>query len=580
MHGLQGIDNGCYINVVLQCLSHSQPFINYFSENKWKSNVNVLNPRGTKGRLADAFAEIVQDMWNSKISVMSPRFFKDTIFNLDHRIVRPFKKDTQGDVHELITFTLDLLGEDLNRSTEEKAGPPIEGTLTNESETAQASWDRHAKYQDSFITENFHGLFRSRVECPKCDHTTVVFDPYSTISLALPIPLQNTAPFTFVPWDLKKPRIKMVLKLNNPTLLTEVIDAICSKMGRKMDIIFAEYRQNSIELNWLDSLEPSSRDFKLVAFELPKHHPNAVFAQVRLMAPVLNANRKTPRPLDTFCLVQLPATVLDGKGEGIQEECEKRFEPLFSPSTGEITNSKIKDIFKNLYPLKPTDEDYSIRLKAKIYSHSYEKQVKFERDSVVPIVTKRRIDVTLNSSIISDPNKFDWTALQNVENTVDVQKESSNSNDFTLKECLDLFVDKDELDENNLCTCPYCQEKVRCVKKMDIWSAPKVLIIHLKRFQSNIYKTRKLVEKVTYPDILDLSSYIAGPDQDKDNNKYKLYAIIEHVGTLESGHYNTIIYQSQEDKWYKYSDENVQVIKKGKAHSQDAYVLFYMRIDE
>lgn len=579
MHGFQEVDNGCYINVVLQCLSHSQPFINYFSGDDWKSSINELNPRGTKGRLASAFAIIVRDMWNSKISVMSPRFFKDTIFNLGRRFP-PFKKDEQGDVHELITFTLDLIGEDLNRSTEKALGPPVEGTLSNEAETAQASWERHTKYQNSFIVDNFHGLFRSRVECRKCNHTTVVFEPYSTISLALPLPLQNTAPFTFIPWDLKKPRIKMVLKLNNPTLLTEAIDAICAKMNRKMDIIFAEHRQNSIELNWLDSLETTSTDNKLVAFELPNHLPDAVFAQVRLMAPVLNANRKTPKELDPFCLVQLSSSVLDGKSDAIQEECQKRFEPLFSPSTGEITNSKVKDIFKNLYRPQPNEEEFTTRLKAKVYSHAYEKQVKFERDSVYPIVTKRRIDVSFNPSIICDPSKFNWTALQNVQNAIEVQKDYTVSNIFSLKECLDLFVSEDELDEKNLHFCPYCQEKTRCVKKMDIWSAPKVLIVHLKRYQCNMYvKTNKLIERVTYPDTLDLSSYIVGPDQDKEN-KYRLYAIIEHAGTLEAGHYDTIIYQNQKDKWFKFIDQNVQIIKKEKAHSQDAYVLFYVRIDE
>ena len=188
MHGFQNLNNGCYINVVLQCLSHSQPFVNYFSGNDWELSLNEGNKRGTGGRLARAFAEIVRDMWNSKIQIMSPRFFRDTIIDC----VPTFRKDEQGDVHEIITFTLDLLAEDLNRSNEEKAGPPVEGILDNEPETAKAAWERHTKYQDSFIVENFHGLFRSRVECLKCNHTTVCFDPYSTISLALPFIVQVT----------------------------------------------------------------------------------------------------------------------------------------------------------------------------------------------------------------------------------------------------------------------------------------------------------------------------------------------------------------------------------------------------
>ncbi|KAK8882446.1 hypothetical protein M9Y10_045088 [Tritrichomonas musculus] len=577
MHGFLATPNGCYVNVVLQCLSHSQPLINYFTGSDWKLSLNLSNKRGTKGRLAEAFAGIVRDMWTSKIPVLSPRIFKNTIGDQ----VEIFKGDNQGDVHELITYTLDLLSEDLNRSNELIEGSVAEGTLDNEQEVAKSSWECHTKFQDSYIVENFHGLFRSRVECQKCHHTAVSFDPYSTISLAIPIPLQNTAPFTFIPWDLKKPRILMQLKLNNPTLLTEVIDGICHRMKRQMNIIFAEYHQHSIELKWLKYLEPSSRDIKIIAFELPPHKPDAIFAQVRLMAPVTNANRKTQKEIDPFCLVQLPPTILDGNSEAIiQEECEKRFDPLFSPCKGEVTNPKIKDIIDKLYPPQPNDEDFATRLKAKIYSRSYEKTVKFERDPTVTIVTTRRIDVRLNSAIISDPTKFEWTALQNIENTIETPTDFTHSNIFTLKECLDNFIAEDQLDEKNLRFCPYCQENSKCAKKMDLWSAPKVLILHLKRYQCNIYSTKKLTEKVTYPDILDLSSYIVGPDQDKDNMKYKLYAIIEHFGGLDSGHYETIILQDQKDKWFKYNDQLVQIIKKEKAHSQNAYVLFYVRIDE
>ncbi|OHS97695.1 hypothetical protein TRFO_36068 [Tritrichomonas foetus] len=571
MHGLMNIPNGCYLNVVLQCLLHAYPLIPTFTTNEWKPYLNVSNPRGTKGRLAEAFIELYKDMWESKTQVLSPRFFKSVIGQ--YRQI--YEGNDQNDAHELITHALELIHEDLNRSRIINNDESTESTINDESvvETV-SSWDSYIKANDSPIADTFHAMFRSRIDCHKCNQPRFLFDPYSTISLALPLPLQKTHQFLFVPWDLKQPRIIMQLKLNNPTLLTEVTDGICEKLKKKMNIIFAEHQNNSIELKWLTSLEISSRDYKIVAFEIPPHQPESIFAQTRIMAPILCSNRCTQKEIDPFCLVELPSPDVDK--EAIQEACEKRFAPLFSPSSGEIVNPKIKEIIKNLYPLQPYD-DWQ-RLKAKIFSRSYEKQVGFERDENVSIATKRRIDVRLNSGIIRDTSKFEWTAFQQVINTVEAPIESTPSTFFTLKECFDLFVHEEQLQDTNAHFCEFCQEYVYASKKIDIWSAPKVLIIHLKRFQCTIYNKKKLDVKVVYPDVLDLTHYIVG-DQGKDPVRYRLYGIIEHIGSLDSGHYDTIIYHHQKDKWYKFNDQSVQIIKKGKAHSQDAYILFYVRVE-
>ena len=52
MHGLIGFKNGCYLNTVLQCLLHTAPITDYFSEGKWMMHLNQSNPRGTQGILA------------------------------------------------------------------------------------------------------------------------------------------------------------------------------------------------------------------------------------------------------------------------------------------------------------------------------------------------------------------------------------------------------------------------------------------------------------------------------------------------------------------------------------------------
>ena len=80
------------------------------------------------------------------------------------------------------------------------------------------------------------------------------------------------------------------------------------------------------------------------------------------------------------------------------------------------------------------------------------------------------------------------------------------------------------------------------VKKLDISKLPPVLIIHFKRFcaDSHYNSYRKKTTYVDFPLVnLDMINYVA--PKERANNAslrpYNLYAVANHYGTLESGHY-------------------------------------------
>ena len=57
--------------------------------------------------------------------------------------------------------------------------------------------------------------------------------------------------------------------------------------------------------------------------------------------------------------------------------------------------------------------------------------------------------------------------------------------------------------------CPKCKEHVQATKKLDLWTAPEVLILHLKRFQYTTQSRRKIDAPVKFPlTDLDLSPYL------------------------------------------------------------------------
>lgn len=90
--------------------------------------------------------------------------------------------------------------------------------------------------------------------------------------------------------------------------------------------------------------------------------------------------------------------------------------------------------------------------------------------------------------------------------------------------------------------CPKCNVPRDAIKKLDISKLPPVLIIHLKRFYADPYGNyRKKTVYVDYPlTSLDMLPYVAPNERANiaaTSRPYHLYAVSNHYGTLESGHY-------------------------------------------
>lgn len=117
-----------------------------------------------------------------------------------------------------------------------------------------------------------------------------------------------------------------------------------------------------------------------------------------------------------------------------------------------------------------------------------------------------------------------------------------------------------------------CGRKTRATKKYSIRSAPNILVIHLKRFDST--HAGKLSHYVSYPEILSLNE-LTGTVQ------YRLYGVLVHLGyTSHSGHYYAYVRGPNGHQWYKADDTSVNGVSAADALSQNAYILFYTRISE
>jgi ubiquitin carboxyl-terminal hydrolase 4/11/15 len=174
---------------------------------------------------------------------------------------------------------------------------------------------------------------------------------------------------------------------------------------------------------------------------------------------------------------------------------------------------------------------------------------------------------------------IDYNYLESVEkapNFIDKLKEQN----VTIYNCFDQFSKWENLDENNLWYCPTCKDFVQVSKRMEIFKAPPILILHLKRFKikeeaMSCRSGERLDTLVDYPlENLDLSNYVYSKDVDPI---YDLYAVSNHYGTTSFGHYTAFALSAGE--WRRFDDSSVTKVDPSQVCSTAGYVLFYKRKD-
>ena len=58
------------------------------------------------------------------------------------------------------------------------------------------------------------------------------------------------------------------------------------------------------------------------------------------------------------------------------------------------------------------------------------------------------------------------------------------------------------------------------------------------------------------------------------NNVYTLFAVINHIGTIEAGHYTSYVRQHR-DKWYRCNDHQIVPTTIPEVLDSEGYLLFY-----
>jgi hypothetical protein len=114
-------------------------------------------------------------------------------------------------------------------------------------------------------------------------------------------------------------------------------------------------------------------------------------------------------------------------------------------------------------------------------------------------------------------------------------------------------------------TCLNCKSQTLAVKRVYLERLNTHLIVVLKKYddqkRSMKYSLKNLKIRETSTDLV---------------LNYSLYAIINHVGNQETGHYNCNV--KINDKWYFMDDENIMVNDHIRDNNENAYILFYKHV--
>ncbi|NWV01188.1 UBP4 hydrolase, partial [Upupa epops] len=614
--GLSNLGNTCFMNSALQCLSNTPPLTDYFLEDKYEAEINYNNLLGMRGEIAEAYADLIKQIWSGRQCYVAPRMFKTQV----GRFAPQFSGYQQQDSQELLAFLLDGLHEDLNRV---KKKPYLELKDANgrpHLEVAKEAWENHRLRNDSIIVDIFHGLFKSTLVCPKCSKVSVTFDPFCYLTLPLPLVRDRLMEITLVYADPQHRPVQYwvvvpmmgtisdlcesLSKLSGVPAENMVVTDVYSHRFHKIfqmdeglnhimpkDNIFvyevckpSEDGSEYITLSFYfreKTMRQSSSTSGTVLFgqplliSVPKHKltvdhlHSVVLEQIsRYVKLPLAEEYSTPHPEKRTC------NGSNGVVEGDIEEMEHQ-------NGGQEGKEKLAEV-------DPCHSEGCMQVQSERDPPCKKQYFTFSivnssgTSDINSIVEGKILKLNAFSTIAIDwdPDTrrllFDEQEAQAFEKHAGVLRLPKKAAVVALRDCIELFTTMETLGEHDPWYCPNCKKHQQATKKFDLWSLPKILVVHLNRFSYSRFWRDKLDTVVEFPIRgLNMSEFVCNPKA--GSYVYDLIAVSNHYGAMGVGHYTAYAKNKVNGKWYYFDDSSVSEASEDQIVTKAAYVLFYQR---
>ena len=242
--GLNNIGNTCYMNSALQCIRSVEELTLYFLQENFRSDLNPSNPLSHHGEVAKAYGLLLKKMYDENVSSFSPSGFKSVI----GRYGPNFSGYGQQDSQEFLLFLLDGLAEDLSRIQKKPyiEKPDSTDEMVHDHAALKAfadkNWEIYKARNDSVITDLFSGMYKSTVTCPVCGKVSIIFDPFNSLTLQLPIENNWQREIRYFPYQGRPILIDVDIDKNATTAQLKEFVATRVKADPNLMIVAEPYR--------------------------------------------------------------------------------------------------------------------------------------------------------------------------------------------------------------------------------------------------------------------------------------------------------------------------------------------------
>lgn len=148
----------------------------------------------------------------------------------------------------------------------------------------------------------------------------------------------------------------------------------------------------------------------------------------------------------------------------------------------------------------------------------------------------------------------------------------------TLFDCFNKQCESEILEGDNAWFNEKENKKQNVNKRLLFWSLPNIMIIDIKRFITSMNgRSKKNQQFIDIPiNNVDFSKYVEG--YAKETYIYDLYAICNHHGQIDGGHYSATI-KTSNGKWYNFNDTQVTeiLVNDNIISGNTPYCLFYRK---
>uniref|UniRef100_A0A8B9M8Z1 ubiquitinyl hydrolase 1 n=1 Tax=Accipiter nisus TaxID=211598 RepID=A0A8B9M8Z1_9AVES len=635
--GLRNHGNTCFMNAILQCLSNTELFAEFLALEQFRGGPPPAapspaadGPPPAPGEVTEQLAQLVRALWTLEYTPQHSRDFK----NIVSKNAMQYRGNAQHDAQEFLLWLLDRVHEDLNNVVNYSGMPPLKPPLEDDVLLEGPAFP----ISSTFVQELFQAQYRSSLTCPHCQKQSNTFDPFLCISL--PIPLPHTRPlYVTVVYQGKCShcmRIGVAVPISGTVArLREAVSSetkIPTEQIVLTEMYYDGFHRSFCDTDDLDTIHESDCIF---AFETPEiFRPEGILSQ-RGIHVNNNLNNLKCGTEHSRTISYSQGTVKSGKLEQSSTKpaandkivllvcnraCTGQQSRRFGlPFVLHLEKTIAWDILqkeileKMQYFLRPAACmqvcPFSLRV-VSVVGITYLLPQE-ERPLCHPTVERALKSCgqggTAHVKLVVEWDKetkdylFVNTEEEYIPDSESVRQQRElhhQPQTCTLSQCFQLYTKEEQLAPDDAWRCPHCKQLQQGSITLSLWTLPDVLIIHLKRFRQEGDRRMKLQNMVKFPlSGLDMTPHVVkrsqsswslpshwspwrrpyGLGRDPEDYIYDLYAVCNHHGTMQGGHYTAYCKNSVDGQWYCFDDSDVQQLSENEVCKQTAYILFYQR---